>query len=104
MGGELAWNSKGSGLAAGILARSSVGWSDREAPPPHVVDIVYGALNSVGDSPLVYQNVDALDVVGLVAVLRLIQSQTQSGPASAKALEHNPQAHTLIFFQDIEQL
>ena len=37
-------------------------------------------------------------------MLRLIQSQTQPGPASAKALEHNPQALALILFQDVEQL
>ena len=87
-----------------VLAGSPVGRANREALAPHAVDVVYGAFNGIGGGSPVYQNVDSLDVVGLVTVLRLIQSQTQTGSASSKALKHHPQTLALILFQDIEQL
>jgi hypothetical protein len=40
----------------------------------------------------------------MVTVLRLIQSQPQSGTASPKAFEHYAQILALIFLKDIEQL
>jgi len=88
----------------GTLAGSPVGRADREASAPHAVYIVYGALYGIGYCPFIYQNVDSLDFVGLITVLRLIQSQTQTGSASSKALEHHAQTLTLILFQHIEQL
>ena len=81
------------------LARSPVGGPDREALSPKAVDEVHGTLTGIGGGSLIYQNVDLLDFESLVTVLRLIQSQTQSGPASSKALEHDPKALALILFQ-----
>lgn len=40
----------------------------------------------------------------LVTFLRLIQSQSQTGPASSEALKHNPQTFALVLLQDIEKL
>lgn len=65
---------------------------------------VYGALRCVWHCPFVYENVDAIDVVRLVTFLRLIQSQSQTGPASSETLKHYPQTLALVFLQDIEKL
>lgn len=86
------------------LARSPVGRADREALSPKAVDEVHSTLTGIGGGSLIYQNVDLLDLESLVTVLRLIQSQTQSGPASSKALEHNPKALALILLQYVAQL
>jgi len=88
----------------GNLAGSSVSGTNRESFPPHAIDIVYGALRCVWHCPFVYVYVDAIDVVRLVTFLRLIQSQSQTGPASSEALKHNPQTLTLVLLQDIERL
>lgn len=50
------------------------------------------------------QQIDVIDGIDFCAFFRLIQSQSQTGTASAKPFEHDPQDLARVLFHDLFEL
>jgi hypothetical protein len=79
------------------------GAGEHKSLPLMGVDIVEDLIHREGPDPFLDQDSDFVDLKGLFIFLRLIQSQAQFGPASAKPLENNPKRFARMVLEGLGQ-
>lgn len=84
-------------------ATAAVFGEDGEAFSHGVFDVVYGMPAGETADRFVHQHVESVDLAALFIFFKLIQSQAQAGPASAKALNDDPQHLAGVFLEHLLQ-
>lgn len=85
--------------AAGFAAHRG----DDETVSPTGVDVIENLLGGKGAHHLVHQHLEAIDLLALLVLFRLIQSQAQFGPPSAKAVDGDPKNFSGVLAQNLSE-